>query len=80
MQARPVGFDLAANEGLDTLVELTAGAGDMALGDPAHSKRLDQVVHRAGGDALDVGLSWMTAAVAVSASRRGNTSYLKKSM
>ena len=57
MQARPVGFDLAANEGLDTLVELTAEAGDLVLGDTAHTQRLDQVVHRAIGDALDVGLS-----------------------
>ncbi len=80
MQARPVGFDLAAQEVLDTLVELTAQAGDQALGDPAHPQRLDQVVHRAGGDAMDAGLSWMTAAWAVSAMRRGNTNYLKKSM
>jgi hypothetical protein len=34
MQARPVGFDLAAKEGLDTLVELTAGRETWLLGTP----------------------------------------------
>ncbi len=36
------------------LVDLGAQPRDLALADPAHAHRLDQLVHRAGGDALDV--------------------------
>ena len=54
-QVGPVTFDRAAQEGAHTLVEFTAQARDLALGDAGHPQRLDQVVHRAGGDALDVG-------------------------
>src|SRR5664280_1287046 len=55
-QVRPVAFDLAIQEGADPLVELAAQPADLALGDAAHAERLDQLIHRAGGDALDVGL------------------------
>jgi hypothetical protein len=34
------------------LVELAAQPADLALGNAAHAERLDQIVHRAGGDAL----------------------------
>ena len=38
------------------LVDLLAQPADLALGDAAHAHRLDQIVDRAGRDALDVGL------------------------
>ena len=38
------------------LVDLLAQPADLALGDAAHAHGLDQVVDRAGRDALDVGL------------------------
>ena len=37
------------------LVDLLAQPADLALGDAAHAHRLDQIVDRAGRDALDVG-------------------------
>src|SRR5205085_9450925 len=55
-QVRPVTFDLAVQECAHTLVELPAQPADLALGDARHAQGLDQVVHRARGDALDVGL------------------------
>lgn len=39
-----------------TLVELFTQPTDLALGDAIHTKRFDQIVHRAGRNALDVGL------------------------
>ena len=55
-QVGPLALDGAVKEGFDPLVDLLAEAADLALRDPAHAHRLDQVVHRAGRDALDVGL------------------------
>ena len=40
----------------DLAVDLPAQPADLALGDAAHAHRLDQIVDRAGRDALDVGL------------------------
>src|SRR5205814_10045753 len=54
-QVRPVALDLAVQERANTLVEFAAQAADLALGDAAHPQRLDQVVHRARGDAVHVG-------------------------
>ena len=53
-QVRPVTFQRAREEGVHPLVDLSAQPRDLALADPAHPHRLDQLVHRAGGDALDV--------------------------
>ena len=55
-QIRPVAFDRAIQERPHPLVDLGAQPRDLALGDPAHPHRLHQLVDRAGGDALDVGL------------------------
>jgi hypothetical protein len=52
----PVALDRPVEEGLHPLVDLLAQPADLALGDAAHAHRLDQVVDRAGRDALDVGL------------------------
>src|SRR5690606_34363638 len=54
-QVRPVSFERAVQERVHALVDLPAQARDLALGDPAHAHGLDQLVHRAGRDALDVG-------------------------
>jgi hypothetical protein len=54
-QIRPIPLDRPIEEGLDPLVDLLAQPVDLALGDAAHAERLDQVVDRAGGDALDIG-------------------------
>ena len=55
-EIRPVALDRPVEEGLHLLVDLLAQPDDLALGDAAHAHRLDQVVDRAGRDALDVGL------------------------
>jgi len=55
-EIRPVALDRAGEEGLDLVVDLFAQPADLALGDAAAAHRLDEVVHRAGGDSLDVGL------------------------
>ena len=52
----PVAFDRAAEEGFDLLVDLLAQPADLALGDAVQAHRLNEVVDRAGRDALDVGL------------------------
>ena len=52
----PVALDRPVEEGLHPLVDLLAQPADLALGDAAHAHGLDQVVDRAGRDALDVGL------------------------
>ena len=51
----PLALDRAAQEGLDALVDLTAQARDLALGDALHPHRPHQIVDRAGRDALDIG-------------------------
>jgi hypothetical protein len=55
-QVGPITFDLAVQNGASWLVEITAQVRALAPGDSAHARRLDKIVHRAGGDALDVGL------------------------
>ena len=52
----PVALDRPVEEGLHPLVDLLAQPADLALGDAAHAHGLDQIVDRAGRDALDVGL------------------------
>ena len=54
-QIRPVALDRAVEEGLHLLVDLLAQPADLALGDAGHAHRLDQIIDRAGRDALDVG-------------------------
>jgi site-specific DNA recombinase len=51
----PIAFQWTVEEGLDLVVEFPAQTADLRLGDPRHAHRLDQVIDRAGGDALDVG-------------------------
>ena len=51
----PVALDRPLEEGPHALVDLLAQAADLALGDAGHAQRLDQLVDRAGRDALDVG-------------------------
>jgi hypothetical protein len=55
-QVRPVALDRPVEEGLYPLVDLLAQSADLALGDATHPHGLDQLVDRAGRDALDVGL------------------------
>ena len=55
-QIGPVALDRPVEEGLHLAVDLLAQPRHLALGDAAHPHRLDQVVDRAGRDALDVGL------------------------
>lgn len=55
-QIGPVALDRPVEEGLDPFVDLFAEPRDLALGDAAHPHRLDQIVDRAGRDALNVGL------------------------
>ena len=55
-QVGPVALDRPVEEGLHPLVDLSAEAAHLALRDAAHPHGLDQVVHGAGRDALDVGL------------------------
>jgi hypothetical protein len=54
-QIRPVAFDRPRQEGRDPLVDLLAQARDLAFGDAAHPHGLDQIVDRAGRDALHIG-------------------------
>ena len=55
-QIGPVALDRPLQEGLDPAVDLLAQPADLALRDAAHPHRLDQIVDRAGRDAVDVGL------------------------
>jgi len=48
--------DLAVQERAHALVEFAAQPADLALGHAAHAQGLDQIVHRARGDALHIGL------------------------
>ena len=52
----PVAFERPVEEGLDPVVDLRAQPADLAPGDAGPAHRLDEVVDRAGRDALDVGL------------------------
>ena len=52
---RPIAFDRPVEEGVHTLIDLAAQAGDLAFADAFHAERLDQVIDGAGRDALDVG-------------------------
>jgi hypothetical protein len=54
-QVRPVALDRPVQERAHALVELAAQPRHLALGHAAHAERLDQLVHRAGRDALHVG-------------------------
>src|SRR4029078_10538992 len=51
----PVALDGSLEEGLHLAIDLLAQSADLALRDAAGAHRLDQVVNRAGRDALDVG-------------------------
>src|SRR5262249_58382366 len=53
-QIGPVALDRSLEEGLHPVVDLFAQAADLALGNAAHAHGLDQLVDRAGRDALDV--------------------------
>ncbi len=55
-EVRPVAFDRPVEEGLHPHIDVLAQPRDLALGDAAHSHRLDQIIHRARGDSLDVSL------------------------
>ena len=52
----PIAFDRPFEKGLHLAVDLLAEPRDLALGDAAHAHGLDQIVARARGDALDIGL------------------------
>ena len=51
----PVTFDRPLEESFHPLVDFFAQAADLALRDAAHAHGLDEIVHRARRDALDVG-------------------------
>ncbi len=55
-QIRPVALDRPVEKSLDPLVDLPAQPAHLALGDAGHAHGLDQIIDRAGRDALDVGL------------------------
>ena len=55
-QIQPVALDRPTKEGLHLVIDLLAQPADPALGDAAHSHRLDQIVDRAGRDPVDIGL------------------------
>lgn len=48
--------DLPTENGLYSLFDLFADARHLTLGDPGHTQGIDQIVHFAGADAVDVGL------------------------
>ena len=50
----PFPLDRPAQEALHPFVDLAAQPGDLALADPLHPHGLDQIIHRAGRDTLDV--------------------------
>jgi hypothetical protein len=52
----PITFEGTLEEGQDPLVDLSAQAADLALGDAGHAERLDQLIDAAGRDAVHVGL------------------------
>ena len=52
----PVAFQRPVEKAADLVVDLAAQPGDLALGDAGHAHGLHQVVDRAGGHTLDIGL------------------------
>ena len=54
----PVTLDGAVEESLDPLVDLLAEPRYLALRDAAHPHRLDQIVDRAGGNALNINIGF----------------------
>jgi len=54
-QIGPVAFKRATQEGFYLLVDLLAQSADLALGDAGHAHGLDQIIDRAGRDAVYVG-------------------------
>src|SRR4029077_10258322 len=52
----PIALDRPVEKGLHLAVDFFAKTTDLALGDPGHAHRLDQLIDRAGRDTLDVGL------------------------
>ena len=52
---RPVAFDRATEERFDLRIDFLAQAAHLALGNALHSHGPDQIVDRAGRDALDIG-------------------------
>ncbi len=55
-QVGPFAFQRTGQERINPFVDLAAQAADLALRHPGHAHRLDQVVHRARRQALDIGL------------------------
>jgi hypothetical protein len=55
-QIRPVALDRTAEECLHLVVDLSTQPAHLAFGDAAHPHGLNKVVHRAGRDALHIGL------------------------
>src|SRR3954467_4588798 len=54
-QIRPIALDRPVQESLHPLVDLATEPRDLRLADPFHAHGLDQLIHRAGRNALDVG-------------------------
>ena len=55
-QIGPVALDRAAQEGFHLLVNLLTQPADLALGDAGHAHRFDEIVDRAGRDAMHISL------------------------
>ena len=51
----PVAFDRAIEEGLHTYIDLLAQPADLTLRNAAHAHGFDQIVHRPGRYALNIG-------------------------
>src|SRR5678815_2726457 len=51
----PVAFNRTMQEGLYPFIDLATEPRDLRLADPVHAHGLDQLIHRTGRDALDVG-------------------------
>ena len=54
-EVRPVALDRPLEESPHALVDLRAQPRNLAFGDAGHAQRLDQLVDRAGRDALNIG-------------------------
>src|SRR3954466_1587439 len=52
----PLALERAGEEGVYSAIDLLDQPADLALGDARPTHRLDQVIDRPGGDAVDVGL------------------------
>src|SRR5947209_10151249 len=55
LNVRVAAVELAGAEAFHFSIERLAQTADLALGNPAHAERLDQVVDTTGADAVDVG-------------------------